>query len=153
MSVYTTMLDIYDSWHSAVGARNLPVLMRLYGTDSVFESLSVVVLEDEASGILRGRERIRSHFQRLYAAMGEPNGREWFRPGPPLTDGQTLLWEYPSRGPHGAQVDAVVSFDVDTRTDLVVRNRVYWGHVGWEMLHAARRTGGSREAAGVANDP
>jgi len=54
-----------------------------------------------------------------------------------LTDGRTLMWEYPRVTPDGTQVDLVEVMELED--GLIRRHRVYWGWYGLRTLEAARR--------------
>ena len=126
---------VFDTWHEAVGKRDLDALMELYAPDSVIDSSAVLVLEKDPSGILKGRDKIRKHFASFMAMIGEGDGTEWYRSGKYYTDGSLLMWEYPSKGPKGDQLDVVESFDIED--GKIVHHRVYWGRVGFKALQDA----------------
>lgn len=124
---------IYDRFHETIGARDVEGLMQLYASDAVLDSSLVLVLEKEPSGLLKGKDKLRAHFQGFFDAVG-PSNKEWYRPDTVLCDGQRLMWEYPSKGPDGDQLDVVESFDLDLERHLITYHRVYWGRVGFKLL-------------------
>jgi steroid delta-isomerase len=124
---------IYDQWHEMITTRNLDGLMELYADDSILESSAVLVIERKTPGILRGKTQIAPHFDAFFRMMGNDN-LDWYRFDRVFTDGNLLIWEYPSKGPNGDQLDVVESFDV--QDGLIVYHRVYWGWRGFEMLNA-----------------
>jgi hypothetical protein len=58
--------------------------------------------------------------------------RQFFRT-PDLTDGRTLMWEYPRETPSGDQMDFVEVMEIDD-AGLIQKHRVYWGWRGVEVL-------------------
>ena len=124
---------IYDRFHETISARDLEGLMSIYANDAVLDSSLVLVLEKDPSGIIKGKDKLRAHFKGFFDTV-RPSGREWFRPDTVLSDGQRLMWEYPSQGPDGDQLDVVESFDLDLEEGLITYHRVYWGRVGHKLL-------------------
>jgi steroid Delta-isomerase len=127
---------IHERWHRAINAQALDDLMSLYDDDATIDSAAVLVLEREPSGILRGKERLRRHFRAFFDLVGPPRTREWARLPAVASAGKTLIWEYPSAGGAGEQLDVVESFDVEN--GLIVYHRVYWGRIGFKLLADAR---------------
>ena len=127
---------IYNRFHETIGARDVEGLMQIYGDDAILDSSLVHVLEKDPSGIIQGKQKLRAHFQGFFDAV-VPSGKEWFRPDTVLSDGQRLMWEYPSQGPDGDQLDVVESFDLDLEKGLIAYHRVYWGRVGHKLLTTA----------------
>ncbi len=103
--------------------RNLDGLMALYAEDSVLESSAVLIIEQKATGVLRGKTEISAHFEAFFRMMEKDRG-DWYRLTPLFTDGRLLVWD-PSQGPRGDQLDVVESFDIES--GLIVYHRVYWG--------------------------
>ena len=126
--------NVYDQWHRMVRDRNVNGLMELYAADSVLESSAVLVIEKDDSGTLRGRDKIKAHSHAFFEMMG-PSKTDWYRPGSFLFDRGRLLWEYPSKSPHGQQLDVVESMDIEN--GLIFYHRVYWGWIGFKTLLAA----------------
>jgi steroid Delta-isomerase len=126
------MKHVYATWHHAIVSRDLDKLMELYAAESVLDSSAVLVLEKDPSGIVRGRDRIRKHFASFFAMLGDSDGKDWYRVKEYYWDGKLLLWEYPSKGPNGDQLDVVESMDLED--GLIVYHRVYWGRVGFKAL-------------------
>ena len=125
---------VYEQFHETIGARDVEGLMELYADDAILDSSLVLVLEKDASGLLRGKDKLRAHFQGFFDAVGPSDGKEWFRSDTVLSDGQLLMWEYPSKGPDGDQLDVVESFYLDLEKGLITYHRVYWGRVGFKLL-------------------
>lgn len=57
---------IYEQWHEMITTRNLDGLMELYAEDSVLESSAVLVIEKNATGVLRGKDQIARHFDAFF---------------------------------------------------------------------------------------
>ena len=125
---------IYDDWHKMITTRNLEGLMEFYAEDGVLESSAILVIEKKPEGILRGKRDIARHFGAFFRMMGK-DVPDWYRFEPMFTDGKLLIWEYPSKGPKGAQLDVVESFDIES--GLIVYHRVYWGWRGFQFLNGA----------------
>jgi len=81
--------------------RNVERLMVLYAEESVLESSAILVVEKEKLGILRGKTKIRLHFDSLFRMLGE-SICTW-RCSDPLysNDRERIIWEYPSQWPEG----------------------------------------------------
>ena len=94
----------------------------------------MLVIEGFTPGMLRGKAQIARHFDAFFRMMGKDN-TNWYRLDTFFTDGRRLIWEYPSTGPAGDQLDVVELFDIEN--GLIVYHRVYWGWRGFEMLSAA----------------
>ena len=91
MTTEHQMLHLYEAWHRAVVSRDLNMLMELYAAESVLDSSAVLVLERDPSGIVRGRDKIRDHFARFCAMVGDGEGKDWYRLKNYLWDGKTLM--------------------------------------------------------------
>ncbi len=83
-------------------------LLALYAPDAVFESPLVLHLLGGESGVLHGHEELRPLLDKLKDS--KPPARQYYRSGY-LTDGKSLIWEYPCAAPDGEQMDFV---DADT---------------------------------------
>jgi steroid Delta-isomerase len=123
---------IHDRWHRAINAQNLNDLMALYDDRATIDSAAVLVLERDPSGILKGKEKLRNHFRVFFDLIGPPSGKEWIRSPVVASGARTLLWEYPSAGGAGEQLDVVESFDIEH--GFIVYHRVYWGRIGFGLL-------------------
>lgn len=122
---------IQQSWHSAMLERDLERLMELYAEESVLESSAILVVEKEKLGILRGKTKIRLHFDALFRMLGE-SICTWRCSDPLYTnDRKRIVWEYPSQWPEGCQLD--VGHFADIKDGLIVHHRMYWG---WRGVHA-----------------
>ena len=123
---------IFEQWHAFTVAKDVEGLVGLYAEDGVFESpLVPVIPEGHASGVLRGRDQIRRFFGEGVMRLSNPQVR-WYRTGKYLTDGQTLIWEYPRETPDGDQVDILEVMEL--RGGFIAAHRVYWGCFGTGML-------------------
>jgi hypothetical protein len=120
---------IYERWDEALGKRDLEGSLALYGPDVVLESPLVCHLLGSESGIVRGSSELREFVRQVYARPMPERHRH--RTGF-LTDGKTLMWEYPRATPHGDQVDLVEVMELDN--GLIRRHRVYWGWHGLSLL-------------------
>jgi steroid Delta-isomerase len=129
--------NVHEGWHKAIVSRNLDRLMEFYAPDAVLDSTAVLVLEKDPSGIIRGKDNIRKHFAGFFAMLPPSDGKDWYRLRNYHWDGKTVLWEYPSAGPDGDQLDVVESFDLNR--GLIAYHRVYWGRVGFKMLTDAAK--------------
>jgi len=81
-------------------------------------------------GICRGRAEIKALFDEV--TRRKPEARQFFRT-PYLTDGRTLVWEYPRETPSGDQMDFVEVMEIND-AGLIQKHRVYWGWRGVEVL-------------------
>lgn len=126
--------QMHEKWHRAIVSQNLNDLMTLYADDATIDSSAVLVLEREPSGILQGKTKLRAHFEAFFDLVGPGDG-EWYRLPAVASEGKTLIWEYPSAGPKGEQLDVVELFDLDK--GLIIYHRVYWGRVGFTLLSKA----------------
>jgi steroid delta-isomerase len=135
MSTDAEIRRIYDQWHETVRSRDLDGLVALYAEDAILETPLIVATYGEATdGILQGRAAIRSFFQAGLRTLQTDLGR-WYRTGLFFSNGRQLIWEYPRETPEGDQVDLVEVMDV--ADGLISHHRVYWGWVGFKLLHAA----------------
>ena len=134
MSTEAEIRRVYERWHEMIVGRNLDGLMELYAEDSVLESSLILVLEKNATGVLKGRELVRAHFAGFFDMMAKDASVELYRAGTFYTEGKNLLWEYPSKSPKGEQLDVVESMDLED--GLIAYHRVYWGWIGFKALNA-----------------
>jgi hypothetical protein len=125
---------IYEEWDKALGNADLEGSMRLYSEDATLESALVRHLTGAASGAIEGREALRRFVEQVYAHPLPARTR--YRTGL-LTDGKTLMWEYPRVTPSGQQVDLVEVMELED--GLIRRHRVYWGWFGIKTLQEMRR--------------
>ncbi len=124
---------IHHEWHMRAKARDTHGLLELYATDAVLESpLVMAILDERASGILRGHDELRLFFAE--GARRRPNELvRWYRTGTWHTDGERLLiWEYPRAAPDGDQVDIIEVMEIGD--GLIQHHRIYWGWFGTAML-------------------
>jgi steroid delta-isomerase len=122
---------IHSEWHKMITTRNLDGLMALYTDDAVIESSAVLVIEKNDEGVLKGKPALRAHFDAFFRMVGK-DVPDWHRFPGVYTNGEQLIWEYPSVGPAGDQLDVVESFDL--RDGLISYHRVYWGWRGFKFL-------------------
>jgi hypothetical protein len=123
---------IYEHWHRFAKERDVERLLALYADDAVFESpLVPAILDDMSSGVLRGRAEIRRFLEE--GTRRRPNDLvRWYRTGEYLTDGKTLMWEYPRQTPEGEQIDIMEVMEIDR--GLIQRHRIYWGWKGCALI-------------------
>ena len=124
---------IHRDWHDCARRGDAAGLLALYAEDAVLESpLVAVVLDDAASGVVRGRAAI----GRFLAAGAKRLTRaltRWHRSDAWMTDGvRTLVWEYPCAAPDGPQVDVVEVMEI--AGGLIQQHRIYWGWFGTGLL-------------------
>lgn len=125
---------IYQEWDEALGNADLEGSLRLYTADATLESALVRHLTGAESGVIEGRDALRRFVEKVYA---QPlPGRTRYRTGL-LTDGTTLMWEYPRVTPSGQQVDLVEVMELED--GLIRRHRVYWGWLGIKTLQQTPR--------------
>ena len=134
MNTDAQIRHVYERWHEMIVSRNLDGLMELYAEDCVLESSAVLVLEKNSTGVLKGRDLIRKHFASFFDMMEKDEAVELYRPSTFFSDGNTLVWEYPSKSPKGDQLDVVESMDLEN--GLIAYHRVYWGWIGFKALQA-----------------
>jgi steroid delta-isomerase len=121
---------VYEGWHEATKARDVPGLGALYAEDATFESASVLtVWSDHGSGVLHGRAEIAKFLGEVYrkGIFGQ-----WYRTATYFSNGRQLIWEYPRETPDGQQTDLVEVMELED--GLIVRHRVYWGWYGVQAL-------------------
>ena len=124
---------MHADWHKMITTRNLDGLMALYTDDAVLESSAVLVIEKLKEVVLQGKEALRAHFGAFFKMVGR-DVPDWYRFPAIYSDGNQLIWEYPSKGPSGDQLDVVESFDL--KDGLITYHRVYWGWRGTQSLLA-----------------
>lgn len=119
---------IYEQWHTFAKERDVECLLALYAEDAIFESpLVPAILDDATDGRLRGQGAIRRFLEE--GTRRRPNDLvRWYRTGSYLTDGSTLMWEYPRETPDGDQIDIMEVMEI--RDGLIQRHRIYWGWKG-----------------------
>ncbi len=126
---------IFHLWHERARTKDVEGLLDLYAADAVFESpLVPAILDDATSGVLRGHEELRRFFQE--GTKRRPNDVvKWYRTGRYLTDGHTLMWEYPRETPHGDQIDILEV--IELQGELIQQHRIYWGWKGCTQIAPA----------------
>jgi hypothetical protein len=126
--------SIYERWDEALGNKDVEASLRLYTADATLESALVRHLTGAESGVIEGRESLRRFVEQVYAHQLPARTR--YRKGF-LSDGKTLMWEYPRVTPSGQQVDLVEVMELEQ--GLIRRHRVYWGWFGLRALEETRR--------------
>ena len=123
---------IFEQWHRFAKERNVERLLALYADNAVFESpLVPAILDDAGSGVLCGHAQIRRFLEE--GTRRRPNHLvRWYRTGGYLSDGKTLMWEYPRETPEGEQVDIMEVMEIDR--GLIQRHRIYWGWKGCALI-------------------
>jgi ketosteroid isomerase-like protein len=128
----TAITHVFEAWDEALGAKDVDAALALYAEDAVLESPLVCHLLGTEEGIVRGRDALRRFVAQVFAH--QPPQRRRFRTGF-LTDGRTLMWEYPRATPDGDQLDLVEVMEI--RDGLIARHRVFWGWLGVRYLREA----------------
>ena len=124
---------IYQLWDAALGAKDVEAAIALYAPDVRLESPLVRHLMGSERGVIEGRDRLRD-FVRLVFERTPPH-RQRYREGF-VTDGHTLMWEYPRATRDGEQMDFVECMQIDG--GLIRSHRVYWGWFGVKVLEENR---------------
>lgn len=124
---------VYRQWDDALGRKSIDDALKLYAPDAVLESPLVRHLLGGDEGIVRGRDRLRSFVEMVFART--PPLRRRHRKGF-FTDGKTLIWEYPRDAPDALQMDLVEVMDI--ADGLIQRHCVYWGWLGVKVLEEDR---------------
>ena len=125
----TAVENVYKRWDEALGAKDLDAAIALYAPDATLESPLVRHHLGVDEGIVEGREALREFVRVVFER--QPPQRKRFRRGF-LTDGRTLMWEYPRAAPDGEQMDFVEVMEIDG--GLIRHHRVYWGWYGLRLL-------------------
>jgi hypothetical protein len=120
---------IYREWDERLSKNDAEGVVALYAPDALFESPLVPHLMNTEHGVLHGHGELRPFFRKL--AQRKPEVRRRYRTGY-LTDGRTLIWEYPREAPGGDQMDFAEVMEIDG--GLIQRHRVYWGWFGVRVL-------------------
>lgn len=136
---------IFDLWHERARTKDVQGLLDLYTADAVFESpLVMAILDDAASGVLRGHTELRRFLEE--GTKRRPNELvKWYRTGRYLTDGRTLMWEYPRETPDGEQIDILEV--IEMRDGLIQAHRIYWGWKGCTQIAPALARRNSSDAS------
>ena len=142
---HSDCLRIYEQWHAFTKAREADKLIELYADDATLETpLVMMILDDKAEGVLRGRAEIRHFFGEGLRRRPDDLLR-WYRTGLFLTNGKVVTWEYPRQTPEGNQIDLVEVMDVaDGR---IKHHRIYWGWFGFQLILGNALAKAAREAA------
>ena len=96
---------IYEEWHRYAKNRDTEGLLSLYAEDGA--------LCQFVNGI----------------------AVRWYRTGEYLTNGKTLVWEYPRETPEGEQIDILELMEISD--GLIVNHRIYWGWKGCQHISEA----------------
>jgi ketosteroid isomerase-like protein len=124
---------IYQLWDAALGAKDVEAAIALYAEDVRLESPLVRHLTGGGRGVIEGRDRLREFIRLVFERT--PSARQRYREGL-LTDGRTLMWEYPRATPDGEQMDFVECMEIER--GLIRCHRVYWGWFGVKVLEENR---------------
>ena len=126
---------IYEDWHRYAKERDTEGLLSLYADDAVFESpLVPAILPEIGSGVLRGKDEIERFLRE--GTQRRPNELvRWYRTGEYLTNGKTLVWEYPRKTPDGEQIDILELMEISD--GLIEKHRIYWGWKGCQHISEA----------------
>ncbi len=120
---------IYYAWDDALHHHRLEEMVSLYAADATLESPLIPHVLDTDEGVCRGRDEIRALLQQVFER--KPPLRRYHRTGY-VTDGHTIMFEYPRIAPDGEQMDFIEVMDVDD--GLIRAHRVYWGWRGVKVL-------------------
>lgn len=134
---------VFHLWHERARTKDVEGLLNLYAVDAVFESpLVTAILDDALSGVLHGHAELRRFLEE--GTKRRPNDLvRWYRTGRYLTDGHTLIWEYPRETPDGEQIDLVEV--IELQDGLIQKHRIYWGWKGCTQIAPALARRESRE--------
>ena len=121
--------SVYRAWDVALGAKDLDAAIALYATDATLESPLVRHHLGVDEGVVEGRQALREFVRIVFER--QPPQRRRYRTGF-LTDGRTLMWEYPRAAPDGEQMDFVEVMEIED--GLIRHHRVYWGWYGLRLL-------------------
>jgi hypothetical protein len=120
---------IYHEWDDALGRKDLAASMRLYAMDTTLESPLIRHLRGGRTGVVRGRDDLRTFVETVFDRTPELRRRHRTAL---FTNGKTLIWEYPRATPDGEQMDLVEVMDV--KDGLIQHHRVYWGWKSVKVL-------------------
>lgn len=121
--------QLYLAWDKALANNDTEGLLKLYAPDAVIESPIIPYLLNTETGILKGREKLRTLVEKVMER--KPLTRKHFKQNF-FTDGKTLIFEYPRQTPDGEQMDFVEVMQINN--GLIQYHRVYWGWSGIKML-------------------
>ena len=126
---------IYEKWHEYAKNRNTEGLLSLYTNDAIFESpLVPAILDDKDTGVLIGKDEIKRFL--IEGTKRRPNDLvRWYRTGEYLSNGTTLVWEYPRETPDGDQIDILELMEVTN--GKISNHRIYWGWKGCLQISKA----------------
>lgn len=127
--------EIFEKWHEYAKNRDTEKLLYLYADDAVFESpLVPAILDDKFDGVLKGKEEIKKFL--IEGTKRRPNELvKWFRTGEYLTNGKTLVWEYPRITDRGEQIDILELMEIES--GVIKYHRIYWGWKGCLQISKA----------------
>jgi hypothetical protein len=120
---------IYLAWDHALAHHKLEELLNLYAPNAVLESPVIPHLLGTQRGICRGHKEIQPVLEKVFER--KPPLRKYYRTGY-LTNGRTIMFEYPRATPDGEQMDFIEVMDIED--GLIQYHRVYWGWRGVEVL-------------------
>lgn len=120
---------IYYAWDEALAHHRLEEMLSLYAPDAVLESPLIPHVLDTDEGVCRGHGEIRALLEKVFER--KPPLRKYYREGF-MTDGRTMMFEYPRVAPQGEQMDFIEVMDV--ADGLIQYHRVYWGWRGVKVM-------------------
>ncbi len=121
--------NIYAAWDKALANNDVDSLLNLYADDAVIESPLIPHILETDTGILRGKNELRSLIEKV--AERKPFIRKHFKQNF-FTDGKTLIFEYPRQTPDGEQMDFMEVMEIEN--GLIQCHRVYWGWRGFQII-------------------
>lgn len=127
-----TISRIYREWDEFAKTRQTEKLIELYSEDAIFESpLVPAILNDKMDGVLNGKKEIKIFLEE--GTKRRPNELvKWYRTGEYLSNGTTLIWEYPRQTDDGEQIDILELMKIEN--DLIAEHRIYWGWKGCSQI-------------------
>lgn len=124
---------IYHAWDEALGRKDIDAALSLYAEDTTLESPLVRYLRGSDDGVIRGKAELRAFVEKVFRTT--PAQRQRYRRGF-LTDGTSLMWEYPRLTDRGEQIDLIEVMEL--KDGLIQHHRVYWGWLGVKFLQEGR---------------
>lgn len=134
---------IFHEWHEHARSRNIDALLNLYAEDAILESPWVPLMLGVEKGVLKGHAEIR-RFLEEGARHKQNELVRWHRTGTYLSDGKTLVWEYPRETPEGEQLDILEFMEIES--GKIKRHIIFWGWLGLNMvLRSAMAKAGAKK--------
>lgn len=120
---------IYHDWDRAFANNDVDALLALYAPNAILESPLIPYIMNCERGVVNGQAEIRALVEKV--AKRKPLLRRYYRKGF-LTDGKTLMFEYPRSTPEGDQMDFVEVMEIEN--GLIAYHRIYWGWRGFQVI-------------------